>query len=101
MVNRFWLQLLPLSSMCTSGFLERGINLATYQTLTPPTDDSYEKRNLAATRHETSGFWDRASTWGLMLPLLYFALDGVSPFVNGGTAMRAVMTSSAGGAILD
>ena len=36
-----------------------------------------------------------------MFPLLYFALDGVSPFVNGDTAMRAVMTSSAGGAILD
>jgi exopolysaccharide production protein ExoQ len=40
--------------------------------------------------------WSRASTWGLMLVLLYFALDGVSPFVNSPTALRAVATSSDG-----
>jgi exopolysaccharide production protein ExoQ len=40
--------------------------------------------------------WSRASTWGLLLVLLYFALDGVSPFVNSPTALRAVATSSEG-----
>jgi O-antigen ligase len=40
--------------------------------------------------------WSRASTWGLLLVLLYFALDGVSPFVNSPTALRAVATSSDG-----
>lgn len=58
-------------------------------------------RRPATTAEGTEGFWSRASTWGLLLPLLYFALDGVSPFINSGTAMRAVLTSSAGGAILD
>jgi O-antigen ligase len=48
-----------------------------------------------------AGLWSRASTWGLLFPLLYFALDGVSPFVNSGTAMRAVQTSSAGGVFID
>jgi exopolysaccharide production protein ExoQ len=74
--------------------------LATFQTLRPFTvgDDATIP---VATANGTGGFWSRASTWGLLLPLLYFALDGVSPFVNGGTAMRAVMTSSAGGAMLD
>lgn len=46
-------------------------------------------------------FWSRASTWGLLVPLLYFALDGVSPFVNGDTSLRAVSTSSAGGVLMD
>ena len=45
--------------------------------------------------------WSRASTWGLLLLLLYFALDGVSPFVNDPTAIRAVATSSAGGVLVD
>jgi exopolysaccharide production protein ExoQ len=44
-----------------------------------------------------AGIWSRASTWGLLLLLLYFALDGVSPFVNSPTALRAVATSSEGG----
>jgi exopolysaccharide production protein ExoQ len=43
--------------------------------------------------------WSRASTWSLLLVLLYFALDGVSPFVNSPTALRAVATSSEGGAL--
>jgi exopolysaccharide production protein ExoQ len=45
----------------------------------------------------TNGLWSRVSTWGLLLPLLYFALDGVSPFVNGAASMRAVST---GGSVL-
>jgi O-antigen ligase len=36
-----------------------------------------------------------------LLILLYFALDGVSPFVNEPTATRAVATSSAGGVLAD
>ena len=48
---------------------------------------------------ESAGIWSRASTWGLLLLLLYFALDGVSPFVNGPTALRAVATSSEGGVL--
>jgi exopolysaccharide production protein ExoQ len=45
---------------------------------------------------ERAGMWSRASTWGLLLVLLYFALDGVSPFFNSPTALRAVATSSDG-----
>jgi O-antigen ligase len=74
--------------------------LATFQTLTPFTVGERAK-TPPPKADETAGFWSRASTWGLLVPLLYFALDGVSPFVNSGTAMRAVLTSSAGGAILD
>ncbi len=46
-----------------------------------------------------SGIWTRASTWGLLLLLLYFALDGVSPFLNDPIALRAVSTSSEGGVV--
>jgi exopolysaccharide production protein ExoQ len=45
--------------------------------------------------------WSRVSTWSLMLLLLYFALNGVSPFVNDPTATRAVTTSSEGGVFLE
>jgi exopolysaccharide production protein ExoQ len=45
--------------------------------------------------------WVHASTWGLLLLLLYFALDGVSPFVNEPTATRAVATGSAGGVLFE
>jgi O-antigen ligase len=48
-----------------------------------------------------SRLWGNASTWGLMLLLLYFALDGVSPFVNEPTATRVVATTSAGGMLFD
>ncbi len=48
-----------------------------------------------------ANIWTRASTWGLLLLLLYFALDGVSPFVNEPTATRAVATGSAGGVLAD
>ncbi|MEA2539498.1 MAG: hypothetical protein QOH35_864, partial [Acidobacteriaceae bacterium] len=51
--------------------------------------------------NEPGSIWSYASTWALLLILLYFALDGVSPFVNEPTAMRAVATSSAGGVLTD
>ncbi len=50
---------------------------------------------------ESVNIWGQASTWGLLLLLLYFALAGVSPFVNEPTATRAVQTGSAGGALVD
>jgi exopolysaccharide production protein ExoQ len=50
---------------------------------------------------EPDDIWTRASTWGLLLLLLYFALAGVSPFVNDPTATRMVATSSAGGVVVD
>jgi exopolysaccharide production protein ExoQ len=50
---------------------------------------------------EPVNIWRHASTWSLLLLLLYFALAGVSPFVNEPTATRAVQTSSAGGALVD
>jgi exopolysaccharide production protein ExoQ len=53
------------------------------------------------TVHEPESIWNCASTWGLLLLLLYFALDGVSPFANDPTATRAVATSSAGGVMAD
>ena len=53
------------------------------------------------TGNEPDGIWSYASTWALLLILLYFALDGVSPFVNEPTATRAVATSSAAGVLTD
>jgi O-antigen ligase len=53
------------------------------------------------TGNELGSIWSYASTWVLLLILLYFALDGVSPFVNEPTATRAVATSSAGGVLAD
>ncbi len=49
----------------------------------------------------STNLWSRVSTWGLLLLLLYFALNGVSPFVNDPTATRAVATSSAGSALFE
>ena len=57
-------------------------------------DDRPRMERVAA---PSAGIWSRASTWGLLLLLLYFALDGVSPFVNSPTALRAVATGSEGG----
>jgi O-antigen ligase len=74
--------------------------LAIYPTLRPTTIDALVN-HASPTKEEDLHLWSRVSTWGLLLPLLYFALDGVSPFVNSGTAMRAVQTSSAGGAFID
>ena len=65
--------------------------MATFQTLRPiPVRE--HGRTAAKSSAEESSLWSRASTWGLLLPLLYFALDGVSPFVNGAASMRAVST---------
>jgi exopolysaccharide production protein ExoQ len=65
--------------------------LATFQTLRPiPVRDNV--RTPTNSSAGTTSLWSRASTWGLLLPLLYFALDGVSPFVNGAASMRAVST---------
>ena len=50
---------------------------------------------------ESEKIWSRASTWSLLLLLLYFAVAGVSPFVNDPTATRAVATSSASGALFE
>jgi len=66
-----------------------------------PTSIGDDVKKVANTAEGSSSFWSRASTWGLLLPLLYFALDGVSPFVNSAVAMRATLTSSAGGVLLD
>jgi exopolysaccharide production protein ExoQ len=49
----------------------------------------------------SQSIWGHASTWGLLLLLLYFTLDGVSPFVNEPTATRAVATGSAGGILFE
>jgi exopolysaccharide production protein ExoQ len=72
--------------------------LAYIQTLRPAYagDNTTQRPNSASA---ASSLWSRASTWGLMLPLLYFALDGVSPFVNGPASMRAVSTG--GSALMD
>jgi exopolysaccharide production protein ExoQ len=53
-----------------------------------------DAKETVRTVERESDFWSRASTWGLLIPLLYFALDGVSPFVNSAVATRAVLTSS-------
>jgi exopolysaccharide production protein ExoQ len=50
---------------------------------------------------ESGNIWSRASTWSLLLLLLYFALAGVSPLMNEPTANRVVATSSAGGALFE
>jgi exopolysaccharide production protein ExoQ len=56
-----------------------------------------DRRTVESAAAGPAGIWSRASTWGLLLLLLYFALDGVSPFVNAPTALRAVATSSESG----
>ncbi len=74
--------------------------MATAQRLLPATSskDVGRWRNPS---EEPGTIWSRASTWGLLLLLIYFAVAGVSPFVNEPTAMRAVATSSAGGALME
>jgi exopolysaccharide production protein ExoQ len=62
----------------------------------PAVGDPVARRELPVA--ESANIWVRASTWGLLL-LLYFALDGVSPFVNEPTATRAV--SAGGGVVFD
>jgi exopolysaccharide production protein ExoQ len=58
-----------------------------------------DRRRVQSRAAESASIWNRASTWGLLLPLLYFALDGVSPFLNSPTALRAVGTVSEGGVL--
>ncbi len=58
-----------------------------------------DRKKIEGGAAQSSDIWSRASTWGLLLVLLYFALDGVSPFVNAPTALRAVATSSEGGVL--
>jgi exopolysaccharide production protein ExoQ len=60
-----------------------------------------ELESPLTTAQEAENIWPRASTWGLLLLLLYFALAGVSPFVNDPTSTRIVATSSAGGVVVD
>jgi exopolysaccharide production protein ExoQ len=74
--------------------------LATSQRLLPATS-SRDVGTRESPSEEPGTIWNRASTWGLLLLLLYFAVAGVSPFVNEPTAMRAVETSSAGGVLLE
>ncbi len=74
--------------------------MATAQRLSPATI-SNGARTKSSPSEEPGTIWSRASTWGLLLLLLYFAVAGVSPFVNEPTAMRAVATSSAGGALME
>jgi exopolysaccharide production protein ExoQ len=49
----------------------------------------------------SGSIWGHASTWGLLMLLLYFALNGVSPFVNEPTATRAVAAGSAGSVLFE
>jgi O-antigen ligase len=58
-------------------------------------------RRLESPAAESRDIWSRASTWGLLLLLLYFAVGGVSPFANEPTATRIAATSSASGALLE
>jgi exopolysaccharide production protein ExoQ len=72
--------------------------LATYQTVRPASMREAARRPTEWLEG-TNGLWSRVSTWGLLVPLLYFALDGVSPLVNGAASMRAVSTG--GSPLLD
>jgi exopolysaccharide production protein ExoQ len=74
--------------------------LLTTQTLSHATVRDGLRRPDSLTQ-ESKSIWSSASTWGLLLLLLYFAVAGVSPFVNAPTATRAVTTSSAGGVLAD
>jgi O-antigen ligase len=72
---------------------------ATAQAFAPAAVTCVPKREPAV--EAASSIWEHASTWGLLLLLLYFALDGISPFVNEPTATRAVATGSTGGVLFD
>ena len=66
-----------------------------------PVTLSDEVSRLESPHGESASIWSRASTWGLLLLLFYFALDGVSPFVNAPVATRAVATSGEGGVVAE
>jgi exopolysaccharide production protein ExoQ len=72
---------------------------ATAQRFAPAAVTRAPKRERVAKGSDS--IWGHASTWGLLLLLLYFALDGISPFVNEPTATRAVATGSAAGVLFD
>jgi O-antigen ligase len=65
------------------------------------TVSSRRQAQALETGNEPGSIWTHAFTWALLIILLYFALDGVSPFVNEPTATRAVATNSAGGVLTD
>jgi exopolysaccharide production protein ExoQ len=73
--------------------------LATAQRFGPATISEDVKRRESPA--EVEGIWGCTSTWGLLLLLIYFALDGVSPFVNEPIATRAVATGSASGVLME
>ena len=56
---------------------------------------------LESPAQESGNIWSQAPTWILLFLLFYFALDGVSPFVNEPAATRAVATVSASGVLTD
>jgi exopolysaccharide production protein ExoQ len=58
-------------------------------------------RRRAIPGEDSKEIWRRPSTWGLLLLLLYFALAGVSPFINEPVSTRIVATGSAGGVFFD
>jgi O-antigen ligase len=97
----FWLLLLPPPYTSTNFVLliQESV-LATAQTFGRTTirDDV---RRLGSPAEEARSLWTRASTWGLLLVLVYFVLAGVSPFANEPVADRAVATSSAGGVLAE
>jgi exopolysaccharide production protein ExoQ len=74
--------------------------LATAERFLPATISEHAS-TWGSLAEEPGAIWSRASTWGLLLLLIYFALDGVSPFNNEPTAMRAVATSSSGGVLME
>jgi exopolysaccharide production protein ExoQ len=73
---------------------------ATARTFAPAAATGRVRKEERADKGSGS-IWGNASTWCLLLLLLYFALAGVSPFVNEPTATRAVATDSAGGVLLE
>jgi exopolysaccharide production protein ExoQ len=99
MANQSWHRQHPPLCICTKpSFASQEFVLATVETLRPASVGDHS-RGLTKSAAGDSSLWSRASTWGLLLPLLYFALDGVSPFVNGPASMRAVSTG--GSALMD
>ena len=101
MARGFWLRLVPPLYTSTNLFLlNQESVLATAQTFGRATVRDRVRR-LGSPAEEARSFWTRASTWGLLLVLLYFALAGVSPFANEPVATRVVATSSAGGVLVE
>ena len=101
MARGFWLPLRPLPYTSINRldlFCDQELALVTAQ---PFVQFAEEVRTPPRPAAGSESIWSRASTWGLLLLLFYFALDGVSPFANAPVATRAVATSSAGGVIVE